>query len=196
MSESNLSTEPDSRWQRVVERDARADGTFVYAVKTTGIYCRPGRASHRRHSRRPLESGPTCVRQAGAMGGRRRRVATYHRLIAAIGVGNQGTRAPVASRPKRRLAQDRCSCPWVRRSSALPSTPIPRLATLDLAQLLQDGAAAHGLEQPQLLHLLGTRSAVALRPQVDGGTAHSNQAPVVGHRQAQLGTVGGPGVRR
>lgn len=125
------------------------------------------------------------------MGGRRRRVATYHRLIAAIGVGNQGTRAPVASRPKRRLAQGRCSCPWVRRSSALPSTPIPPLATLDLAQLFQDGAAAHGLDRPQLLHLLGTWSALALLPQVDGGTAHANQAPVAGRRQAQLGAVGG-----
>ena len=34
-----------SRWQAVVDRDARADGAFVYAVKTTGIYCRPGCAS-------------------------------------------------------------------------------------------------------------------------------------------------------
>ncbi|MFD2249569.1 AraC family transcriptional regulator of adaptative response/methylated-DNA-[protein]-cysteine methyltransferase [Pseudochelatococcus lubricantis] len=34
-------TEQDPRWQAVVNRDASADGTFVYAVKTTGIYCRP-----------------------------------------------------------------------------------------------------------------------------------------------------------
>ena len=33
--------EDDPRWAAVVARDARADGTFVYAVKTTGIYCRP-----------------------------------------------------------------------------------------------------------------------------------------------------------
>jgi AraC family transcriptional regulator of adaptative response/methylated-DNA-[protein]-cysteine methyltransferase len=33
------------RWQAVVDRDARADGVFVYAVATTGIYCRPGCAS-------------------------------------------------------------------------------------------------------------------------------------------------------
>ncbi|MET0355670.1 MAG: bifunctional DNA-binding transcriptional regulator/O6-methylguanine-DNA methyltransferase Ada [Cellvibrio sp.] len=31
----------DPRWQSVVARDAAADGTFVYAVITTGIYCRP-----------------------------------------------------------------------------------------------------------------------------------------------------------
>jgi AraC family transcriptional regulator of adaptative response/methylated-DNA-[protein]-cysteine methyltransferase len=35
----------DSRWQAVVERDARAEGHFLYGVKTTGIYCRPGCAS-------------------------------------------------------------------------------------------------------------------------------------------------------
>lgn len=32
----------DARWQAVVERDHRADGQFVYAVKTTRIFCRPG----------------------------------------------------------------------------------------------------------------------------------------------------------
>jgi AraC family transcriptional regulator of adaptative response/methylated-DNA-[protein]-cysteine methyltransferase len=34
-------TEQDPRWQSVVQRDAAADGSFVYAVRTTGIYCRP-----------------------------------------------------------------------------------------------------------------------------------------------------------
>lgn len=34
-------TEQDSRWQSVAARDAGADGSFVYAVNTTGIYCRP-----------------------------------------------------------------------------------------------------------------------------------------------------------
>lgn len=34
-------TEQDPRWQSVVMRDANADGRFVYAVRTTGIYCRP-----------------------------------------------------------------------------------------------------------------------------------------------------------
>ncbi|HSL23792.1 MAG TPA: bifunctional DNA-binding transcriptional regulator/O6-methylguanine-DNA methyltransferase Ada [Vicinamibacterales bacterium] len=29
------------RWQAVVARDARADGAFVYGVRSTGIYCRP-----------------------------------------------------------------------------------------------------------------------------------------------------------
>jgi AraC family transcriptional regulator of adaptative response/methylated-DNA-[protein]-cysteine methyltransferase len=31
----------DARWKAVVARDRRADGEFVYAVRSTGIYCRP-----------------------------------------------------------------------------------------------------------------------------------------------------------
>ncbi len=31
----------EARWHHVTTRDKAADGTFVYAVKTTGIYCRP-----------------------------------------------------------------------------------------------------------------------------------------------------------
>jgi AraC family transcriptional regulator, regulatory protein of adaptative response / methylated-DNA-[protein]-cysteine methyltransferase len=34
-------TERDPRWQSVLDREAAADGNFVYAVKTTGVYCRP-----------------------------------------------------------------------------------------------------------------------------------------------------------
>ena len=32
----------DSRWAALAARDASADGAFVYAVRTTGVYCRPG----------------------------------------------------------------------------------------------------------------------------------------------------------
>ena len=28
-------------WQSVLERDWQSDGRFVYAVRSTGIYCRP-----------------------------------------------------------------------------------------------------------------------------------------------------------
>ncbi|ERL52023.1 bifunctional DNA-binding transcriptional regulator/O6-methylguanine-DNA methyltransferase Ada [Halomonas huangheensis] len=37
----SFETEQDWRWQAVVQRDAAADGAFVYAVLTTGVYCRP-----------------------------------------------------------------------------------------------------------------------------------------------------------
>ena len=37
----------DDAWNAVVTRDRTADGTFVYAVRTTGVYCRPSCASRR-----------------------------------------------------------------------------------------------------------------------------------------------------
>jgi AraC family transcriptional regulator, regulatory protein of adaptative response / methylated-DNA-[protein]-cysteine methyltransferase len=40
----SLSTD-DDRWQAVQRRDAAADGTFYYSVRTTGVYCRPSCAS-------------------------------------------------------------------------------------------------------------------------------------------------------
>ncbi|MFV8751788.1 bifunctional DNA-binding transcriptional regulator/O6-methylguanine-DNA methyltransferase Ada [Nannocystaceae bacterium ST9] len=35
----------DARWAAVCARDTRADGTFFYSVKTTGVYCRPSCAA-------------------------------------------------------------------------------------------------------------------------------------------------------
>jgi AraC family transcriptional regulator of adaptative response/methylated-DNA-[protein]-cysteine methyltransferase len=40
-SEQAQATLNDVRWASVVGRDAKADGTFFYSVKTTGVYCRP-----------------------------------------------------------------------------------------------------------------------------------------------------------
>ena len=40
-------TSEDRRWNAVLARDARADGTFVYAVTSTGVYCKPSCASRR-----------------------------------------------------------------------------------------------------------------------------------------------------
>ena len=38
-------TQSDPRWAAVVARDAHADGTFFYSVRTTGVYCRPSCAA-------------------------------------------------------------------------------------------------------------------------------------------------------
>jgi AraC family transcriptional regulator of adaptative response/methylated-DNA-[protein]-cysteine methyltransferase len=38
---TKITIENDPRWAAVVARDPKADGQFVYAVKTTGIYCNP-----------------------------------------------------------------------------------------------------------------------------------------------------------
>lgn len=37
----------DTKWRAVVERDAAADGTFVFAVRTTKIHCRPSCGARR-----------------------------------------------------------------------------------------------------------------------------------------------------
>jgi AraC family transcriptional regulator of adaptative response/methylated-DNA-[protein]-cysteine methyltransferase len=37
----------EDRWQAVMQRDRRADGAFVYSVRTTGVYCRPSCAARR-----------------------------------------------------------------------------------------------------------------------------------------------------
>jgi AraC family transcriptional regulator of adaptative response/methylated-DNA-[protein]-cysteine methyltransferase len=38
---------PEKQWQLVLARDVRSDGTFVYAVRSTGIFCRPTCPSRR-----------------------------------------------------------------------------------------------------------------------------------------------------
>jgi AraC family transcriptional regulator of adaptative response/methylated-DNA-[protein]-cysteine methyltransferase len=53
-------------WQQVLARDAAADGQFVYAVKSTGIYCKPSCPS-RRPERKNVSFFPTPA-QAEAAG--------------------------------------------------------------------------------------------------------------------------------
>ncbi|HZD24735.1 MAG TPA: Ada metal-binding domain-containing protein, partial [Alphaproteobacteria bacterium] len=56
----------DDKWQAVSERDAAADGRFVYAVTSTGVYCRPSCGSRRpkRENVRFFEI-PEAAEQAG-----------------------------------------------------------------------------------------------------------------------------------
>jgi AraC family transcriptional regulator of adaptative response/methylated-DNA-[protein]-cysteine methyltransferase len=57
---------PGKQWQQVLERDAKADGQFVYAVRSTKIYCKPSCAS-RRPTRKQVSFFPSPV-QAEAAG--------------------------------------------------------------------------------------------------------------------------------
>lgn len=54
----------ETRWQAVQRRDAAADGGFVYAVVTTGVYCRPSCASRaaRRKNVRFFATGVEAAR--------------------------------------------------------------------------------------------------------------------------------------
>lgn len=60
------SVEPDRAWNAVLKHDRRCDGTFVYAVSSTKIYCRPSCPS-RRPDRRHVTffSSPQAAESAG-----------------------------------------------------------------------------------------------------------------------------------
>ena len=45
--ERNNDKNQDQRWQAVLARDANEDGKFVFAVSSTGVYCRPSCAARR-----------------------------------------------------------------------------------------------------------------------------------------------------
>ena len=56
----------DARWKALAARDAAADGTFVYAVTSTGVYCRPSCPSRRpRADRVKFFDTGTDARQQG-----------------------------------------------------------------------------------------------------------------------------------
>jgi AraC family transcriptional regulator of adaptative response/methylated-DNA-[protein]-cysteine methyltransferase len=97
-----------TRWESVLARDTGADGAFVYAVRTTGVYCRPSCPS-----RRP----------------RRESVAFYSNADAAEIAGFRECRRcrPRAGAPAPAgLAQVRRACAFIQRHAAEPIT----LATL------------------------------------------------------------------
>ncbi len=48
---TSLPVHDDERWRAVLARDHRFDGAFVYAVRSTGVFCRPSCPSRR--PRRP-----------------------------------------------------------------------------------------------------------------------------------------------
>jgi AraC family transcriptional regulator of adaptative response/methylated-DNA-[protein]-cysteine methyltransferase len=56
----------DVLWQAVSDRDRSYDGAFVYAVRSTGIYCRPSCPSRRpRREQVQFFDGPAAAEQAG-----------------------------------------------------------------------------------------------------------------------------------
>ncbi|HET9930801.1 MAG TPA: bifunctional DNA-binding transcriptional regulator/O6-methylguanine-DNA methyltransferase Ada [Polyangiaceae bacterium] len=46
-SRSTAAKRDEQRWRQLCERDGSAEGKFIYAVRTTGVYCRPTCASRR-----------------------------------------------------------------------------------------------------------------------------------------------------
>src|SRR5262249_2771809 len=59
----------DERWNLVLARDANADGQFVYAVRSTGIFCRPSCPSRRpRRGNVEFFNSPALAQEAGYRG--------------------------------------------------------------------------------------------------------------------------------
>lgn len=90
-------------WAAVVSHDSRADGTFFYSVRTTGVYCRPGCAS-----RQP----------------RRENVAFYETAAAAEAAGFRPCkrcRPNEGSMADRHVAAIGRACALIRASETLPS---------------------------------------------------------------------------
>src|SRR2546427_1454992 len=57
---------PERRWRIVLARERRYDGAFVYAVQSTGVYCRPACRSRRtRRAQVAFFPGPEAAERAG-----------------------------------------------------------------------------------------------------------------------------------
>jgi AraC family transcriptional regulator of adaptative response/methylated-DNA-[protein]-cysteine methyltransferase len=62
----NTALQNDQLWQAVVAKDPRFDGQFVFAVSSTGVYCRPSCPSRRAHRERvKFFELPEAAEQAG-----------------------------------------------------------------------------------------------------------------------------------
>jgi len=102
----------EHRWRIVLARDRRYDGTFVYAVRSTGIYCRPSCASRRpRRGQVTFFPIPEAAEREGFRACRRCRPADLSGGDPAIGLVREACRAldapdaPALSTLAQRLGQ-------------------------------------------------------------------------------------------
>ena len=86
-------TVSDPRWAAVVARDRKADGSFFYSVRTTGVYCRPSCGArparpenvalprHAARRRSAPASGPASAASRTSRRSRERSAATGSRSL-------------------------------------------------------------------------------------------------------------------
>src|SRR6266513_1704502 len=101
---------PTERWNAVMARDSRFDGAFVYAVRSTGIYCRPSCASRRpRRTQVTFFPIPEAAEREGFRACRRCHPADVNGRDPAVALVREACRAIAAgARPpgdSRRLAR-------------------------------------------------------------------------------------------
>lgn len=89
----------DRRWRAVLDRDSRADGSFVFAVRTTGVYCRPGCPARRPRRENVLFfPGPSEAEREGYRACRRCGPSGRNLLLACELLANSASLAQVARR--------------------------------------------------------------------------------------------------
>jgi AraC family transcriptional regulator, regulatory protein of adaptative response / methylated-DNA-[protein]-cysteine methyltransferase len=72
-------THDERRWDAVMARDASRDGEFVFAVSTTGVYCRPSCAARRpRRENVAFFEGPNAAEKHGYRACLRCRPKAFH----------------------------------------------------------------------------------------------------------------------
>src|SRR3989441_3714709 len=85
------------RWRIVLARDRRYDGAFVYAVRSTGIYCRPSCASRRpRRTQVPFSPTPEAAEREGFRACRRCHPADAPGADATVALVREAARAIAA----------------------------------------------------------------------------------------------------
>ena len=95
-----VSPAPEQRWRIVLARDRRYDGAFVYAVRSTGIYCRPSCASRRpRREQVSFFPIPEAAERAGFRACRRCHPADVAAADPAIALVREACRTLDAAEP-------------------------------------------------------------------------------------------------
>ena len=98
-----LGLDNDEAWRAVEARDSRFDGQFVYAVKSTRIYCRPSCPSRRPDRRRvAFYSAPDAAEEAGYRACRRCHPRDTP-LASTVAVAVEGARRLIEERPNQLL---------------------------------------------------------------------------------------------
>ena len=93
---------PTQRWQAVLARDRRFDGAFVYAVRSTGIYCRPSCASRRpRRTQVTFFPIPEAAEREGFRACRRCHPGAANRSDPAVALVREACQAIAAGAPLR-----------------------------------------------------------------------------------------------
>src|SRR5467141_5297511 len=91
---------PTERWHAVLARDRRFDGAFVYAVRSTGIYCRPSCASRRpRRTQVTFFPIPEAAEREGFRACRRCHPAAANGSDPAVALVREACRAVDAGEP-------------------------------------------------------------------------------------------------